>query len=261
MTAETEKIVVNTIKKGAEISLVKQRRVDSRVNWPQSNTGHRAESAGTDWSCHCSARALVPARACQKLAVTLINTEEPHCFLFRPNVPCYRLKSPLCFMRASWTDRKKESYTVTFPSDSPGVLAGIQLHAGSHLSVHCGSERLFISVCAVFFLEAIWFWGILLILFFTVYLGLVYFANATLCKGTIRIGKSAPLFSCTERGYVKHLIGCSTVPFCYVFNAVHLPWEIITNSLYPVFASLDQMRFPASVQHAKNDRHNSELEQ
>lgn len=112
-----------------------------------------------------------------------------------------------------------------------------------------------------FFLEAIWFGGILLILFFTVYLGLVYFANATLCKGTIRIGKSAPLFSCTERGYVKHLIGCSIVPFCYVFNAVNLPEEIITNSLYPVFGSLDQMRFPASMQRAKNDRHNSELEQ
>lgn len=101
-------------KKKVEISLVKQGRVESRVNWPQAKTGHWTASAGTDCSCHCSARAWVPARTCQKLAVTLIYTEEPCCFLFSPNVPRDKLKSPARFMRALW-DRERESYTVTHP--------------------------------------------------------------------------------------------------------------------------------------------------
>lgn len=100
--------------KRVKISLVKQGREESRVNWPQSKTGHWTDSAGTDCSCHCSARAWVPARTCQKLAVTLIYTEEPCCFLFSPNVPRDKLKSPPLFMRASW-DGERESYTVTHP--------------------------------------------------------------------------------------------------------------------------------------------------
>lgn len=50
-------------------------------------TGHWTDSAGTGRRCLRTAGAWVPARACQKLAVTLIYTEEPCCFLFQPKRP------------------------------------------------------------------------------------------------------------------------------------------------------------------------------
>lgn len=111
--------------KQGETSVVKKRKVESRVNWPQAETGLWTDSAGTDGRCHCSARPWVPARACQKLAVTLIYTEEPCCFLFSPDVPHDKLKSPPCFMRALW-DRARETHS--YPAlASPGVLACTKL--------------------------------------------------------------------------------------------------------------------------------------
>lgn len=74
---------------------------ESRLKWPRSGTGHRAGSAGTDGGCHCSARAGVPARTCQTLAVAVISAEEPCCFLFSQNIPQHKLKSPPRLLRAS----------------------------------------------------------------------------------------------------------------------------------------------------------------
>lgn len=86
-------------------NIPREKGAERSPDWPQSKTGHWTDS-GTDCSCHCSARAGVPARTCQTLAVTLIYAEEPCCFLFSQNVPHDKLESTLCFMRASW-DRER----------------------------------------------------------------------------------------------------------------------------------------------------------
>lgn len=123
-------------------------------------------------SCHCSAGAWVPARTCQKLAVTLIYTEEPCCFLFSPNVPRDKLKSPPCFMSASW-DRER----VTHPR--------LVLESWQYFSfmlvltcLLCLVLRDYLSLFVLFFFLWHSSFGVCCKFFFyKLYLGLVHFAS------------------------------------------------------------------------------------
>lgn len=176
MERGTEKLKIYSVRK--QVDTKKEgRNISGKAGrsgvWPQSETGHWTGSAGTDCSCHCSARAWVPARTCQKLAVTLIYTEEPCCFLFSPNVPRDKLKSPPCFTRASW-DGERESYTVAHPWLVPESWQLFTLVLRDYLSL-----------CS-FVLVLLKLSSLLLILFGKLYLGLVQCGNKNPLWGSIK---------------------------------------------------------------------------
>lgn len=192
---------------------LKQVQVECRVNWPQSKTWRWTDSAGSDCSCHCSARASALARTWQKLAVTLILAKEPCRFLFSPNVPHDQLKSPPCFLRVS-LDR--ESYTVT---------PGSSWTSGSILSwcsspLVCLETRDYLSVSAVF-LVATWIICLLLIIFLY-YRGMVDFVSASPHEGAFTVLeqklKIEPQWRFTVRGkqLLRYIMLSYFVPYCVV---------------------------------------------